>query len=236
MAETREDHRNATRRWRWAAWTAVALALLATLGVFRRPLLWGNFGVVDPGRVYRCAQPKENLDQILNTYQPDAILNLRGGSEADGWYAAELRASRQRGIDFYDVPLSPVRRPTRQELLAVLDVLERCRYPLLIHCKSGADRTGLVSGLYLMARRGESPEQALGAFSIAHGHIPIGGPEHLHEPFQEYDTWLKANHLTHSPQRFQTWVEHEYQPDEPSRHVIAVRPGPRPKPHGIMPR
>ncbi len=93
-------------------------------------------------------------------------MNLRGGSEADPWYAAEVRATTRRGIDFYDVPISPVRRPRAASCLILLDLLGRCRYPLLIHCKSGSDRTGLLSGLYLMDRLGQPPDLALGAFSL----------------------------------------------------------------------
>ena len=74
----------------------------------------------------------------------------------------------------------------------LLDLFDSCRYPLLIHCKSGADRTGLASGLYLMARRGVPPGEALRAFSVLHGHFPIGGPEHLHEPIEEYAAWLRT--------------------------------------------
>ena len=55
---------------------------------------------------------------------------------------------------YYDLPLSATRRPTRRELLQLIDLLETCSYPLLIHCKSGADRTGLASALYRLVRRG----------------------------------------------------------------------------------
>ena len=70
----------------------------------------------------------------------------------------------QDGLSLYDLPLSATRRPARLELLRLIDVLERCPYPLLIHCKSGADRTGLASALYLMLQRGETPERAGAAF------------------------------------------------------------------------
>jgi protein tyrosine phosphatase (PTP) superfamily phosphohydrolase (DUF442 family) len=206
----------------------VLVAIFSGLAFFHRPLFSSNFAVVDPGRVYRSAQPKSNLAYLLDNAQPRpaSIVNLRGGSESDWWYAAEIRAASERGIDFYDVPLSAVRRPTRLELLLLLDLFDRCRYPLLIHCKSGADRTGLASGFYLMARRGVPPEQAINAFSVAHGHFPIGGPEHLHEPFIEYAAWLNSRGLSHTPALLRTWVEHDYQADDPLPEMVSVRPGP----------
>ena len=219
---------------------AIAAALLVTTAlaagvVFLRPLFSGNFGVVDPGRVYRCAQPEANLAQILDASRPASILNLRGGSAADLWYAGELHATRRLGIDFYDIPLSPVRRPTRRELRILIDVLQRCRYPLLIHCKSGSDRTGLVSALYLMLHRGEPPERALRSFSLVHGHVPIGGPEHLHEPFLEYAAWLKARGLSHSPDRLRAWVLHDYLATDPPGDLPPLRPGPRHQAHAARP-
>ncbi len=103
----------------------------------------------------------------------------------------------------------------------------RCRYPLLIHCKSGADRTGLASGLYLMARRGVDPVRAESAFTLSHAHIPLFGPERLHEPFREYAGWLAANGLDHTPERLLDWVRKEYRADDPAVAMEPVRPGPR---------
>jgi protein tyrosine phosphatase (PTP) superfamily phosphohydrolase (DUF442 family) len=206
--------------------TAIWAALVA-LVVFYKPLFTGNFGVVDPGQVYRCAQPKGGLSRLLDQNHPGSILNLRGGSLSDSWYAAEWKAAQERGIEFYDLPLSAVRRPKRRDLLLLLDVMDHCRYPLLIHCKSGADRTGLASALYLMAKRGEPPDQALRAFSYAHGHFPIGGPEHLQEPLREYEAWLEAHHQAHTPDRLRQWVEHDYRASDPAPERLTIRPGPR---------
>jgi hypothetical protein len=153
------------------------------------------------------------------------VLNLRGGSEADWWYAHEVRATQK--LDFYDMPMSAERRPTRAELLRLLDLFDMCRYPLLIHCKSGSDRTGLATGLYLMSRRDQAPRQALHAFSIWNGHIPVKGPERLHEPFVEYEAWLTAHRLGHSPARLRNWVEHEYLASDLAGAIEPIRPGPR---------
>jgi protein tyrosine phosphatase (PTP) superfamily phosphohydrolase (DUF442 family) len=205
----------------------VAIVGVLVVAVGHRPLLFGNFGVVDPGRVYRSAQPRVDLRRTVASFHLASILNLRGGSEADPWYAAEVRATRDLGVDFYDLPLSATQRPSRRELLVLLDLFGRCRYPLLIHCKSGSDRTGLATGLYLMVARGVTPQEALGAFSLLHGHVPIGGPQRLHEPFEEYAAWLHDRHLAHSPDRLRRWVEREYRADDTVAAVPPIEPGPR---------
>jgi len=45
--------------------------------------------------------------------------------------------------------------------------------PLLIHCKAGADRTGLASALYLGALEHQTRETAGWQLSILYGHIAI---------------------------------------------------------------
>jgi protein tyrosine phosphatase (PTP) superfamily phosphohydrolase (DUF442 family) len=214
-------------RFRWFFRGIIPLILVVVVVTFRNPLFHGNFGVVEPERVYRSAQPDDNLPRVIEQYGLASILNLRGGSPADPWYAAEVRVSRERGVDFYDLSMSATRRPRRRELLILLDLFERCRYPLLIHCKSGSDRTGLATALYLMSRQGEPPDRALRAFSLLYGHVPIGGPEHLHEPLEEYRAWLDARKLVHRPEHLRAWVADVYVADDPNRDVPVLRPGPR---------
>ena len=146
----------------------------------------------------RSAQPTTQLSDWAKRYRLKSIVNLRGGGPGDWWYGMEIRSLRENGMTYYDLPLSATRRPTRRELLQLIDLLDHCSYPLLIHCKSGADRTGLASALYRMVRRGEPPESALASFSIEFGHVPFFGTEHLHEPLEEYAAWLKSGGLTHS--------------------------------------
>ena len=185
--------------------------------------------MVDPGRVYRSAQPGVELDALIRRYRIGSILNLRGGSRADDWYEREVRVARERNVSFYDLPLSATRRPARRELLVLIDLLDRCPYPLLIHCKSGSDRTGLATALYRLVELRDPPEEALRAFSIAYGHVPLNGPQHLHEPLLEYGSWLKEQRIAHTPERFREWVAHVYHSDDPDEDagVTPLAPGPR---------
>jgi protein tyrosine phosphatase (PTP) superfamily phosphohydrolase (DUF442 family) len=211
---------------------AIVLAFscaLALVWEFRRPWFQGNVGIVDSGRVIRAAQPTSQLSQLVDQYGLKSILNLRGGSPSDPFYESEVKTVRDRGLAFYDLPLSATRRPSRYDLLHLIDIFDRCPYPLLIHCKSGADRTGLASALYLMLNLGESPLQAERAFSLAFGHIALGGPEHLHEPLHEYALWLESNGLVHTAERFRAWVKLEYRSADPTDDPPLVPTGPRPR-------
>jgi protein tyrosine phosphatase (PTP) superfamily phosphohydrolase (DUF442 family) len=192
-----------------------------------RPLIGQNLGIVDEGRVIRSAQPTSQLLEIIRTHRLASILNLRGGSSHDWWYKAEVQAAQKNGVAFYDLPLVATRRPTRRQLLQLIDTLSKCNYPLLIHCKAGADRTGLASAIYLMTLKGEPPRQAMRAFSIYYNHVPFFGTEHLHEPLEEYAEWLEAQRLEHTPERFRSWIKDDYRSPDPAVDPPVVKPGPR---------
>lgn len=207
---------------------AVVVLCAAVPGAFlTRPFTGSNLGVVHSGRVIRAAQPTTGLRQIIRDYQLASILNLRGGSAKDWWYRSEVETSSSMGVAFFDLPLKSNRRPTRRELLSLIDTLARCKYPLLIHCKAGADRTGLASAIYLMMHDGEPPREAMRSFTIYHSHIPWFGTEHLHEPLDEYALWLDVNALPHTPGRFRAWVKNEYRSDDPGVEPAPLSPGPR---------
>jgi protein tyrosine phosphatase (PTP) superfamily phosphohydrolase (DUF442 family) len=207
----------------------LAGGVVAAAWQFRTPLFENNWGVVDPGRVYRSAQPDEELAERIAAYRIASILNLRGGSPDDEFYVEEVETAEREGVAFYDVPLSATERPGRLGLLSILDVLDNARYPILIHCKQGADRTGLAAALYYMMKRNESPELAERGFSLRHAHVPLLGPEKLHEPIDEYAEWLRRKRLPHTPERFRDWVAYEYRDEDPTGPLARrVRPGPRP--------
>lgn len=217
-------------RWRRRARAGAVVALVALAGAawtFRNPWFRGNRGVVAPGLVYRSAQPVGDWAERVRADHLATVLNLRGGTDADPWYRAEVAATRELGVAFYDLPMAATARPTRTQLLAVLDVLDRCAYPLLIHCKSGSDRTGLVSALYLMSREGRPPEAAERAFSVSYGHVPLRGTAHLHEPLREYAAYLAGRHLSHTAARFRAWVERDYRDADPPGPVAPLAAGPR---------
>jgi hypothetical protein len=187
----------------WALWT------------FQLPLFASNVGVVDSGKAYRSAQLHDELDAFVHEHQIAAILNLRGGWPRDPYYENELDVARRRGIQFFDLAMSAVRRPDRHELLALIDLFRSGPFPILIHCKQGADRTGLATAIYRMVREGRPPDQALRAFTLKHAHVPAFGAEKLHEPLEEYAADLAKRGLAHTPDRFREWVLWTYADEDP---------------------
>lgn len=210
---------------RWGGRVVLAAGVVA-LWVFHTALFENNRGVVDPGLVFRSAQPGEEFRQFIREKGLRSVLNLRGGTEYDPWYTSEVCQAHEEHVAYHDLVLSPIRRPSRRQLLALIDILERCEYPLLIHCKWGSDRTGMASALYLMQIKGMAPHEALRSFSLSHLHIPLGGPGNLHTLFYEYDAYLRSKGTVHTPARFREWVAQVYNDegseDEPDA-LIRIR-------------
>ena len=55
----------------------------------------------------------------------------------------------------------------------IIQTLREAPKPVLIHCKAGSDRTGLISALYCLTLKGETPAQADRELSVWYGHIPL---------------------------------------------------------------
>ncbi|MCL9977362.1 tyrosine-protein phosphatase, partial [Klebsiella quasipneumoniae] len=60
--------------------------------------------------------------------------------------------------------------PHRDRILRLLGIWRSSPGPLLVHCKSGADRAGLASGLCLLVE-GRTAAEALRQLSWRFGHV-----------------------------------------------------------------
>jgi len=100
-----------------------------------------------------------------------SILNLRGADGSD-WYNAETNRSRQLGVRHFDFALEAGRELKDEEMDQILAMIDNAPKPMLIHCKSGADRTGLVGALYLYSVEGKSSALAGRELTVLCGHIP----------------------------------------------------------------
>jgi protein tyrosine/serine phosphatase len=133
----------------------------------------GNFHAVQPGVLYRSAQltPAE-LRSFTREYAIKSVLNLRGAHAGQRWYDGEIAAAHDLGVAHYDYALSAKRAVTSAQIAELLNLLRQAPKPLLIHCNSGADRSGLVAALYEYAIGGDSAADADRQLSLAYGHFP----------------------------------------------------------------
>ena len=136
-----------------------------------------NFHEVDSGRFYRSAQlPPSILEQVIEDYGIRTVINLRGKSLGKKWYEKELASCARLRVEHHDITMSSRRIPHRDELLRLLDLLRTSPRPILVHCRSGADRTGLAAALYVFEYMGYSKEEATKMLANRYGHYAFMKP------------------------------------------------------------
>jgi protein tyrosine/serine phosphatase len=165
---------------RWRARRAVrvilwaALGLPAGLGLYLAGLqLTGNVHTVEPGALYRSAQLGESaLTDVIDDYHIKSVINLRGADPQASWYRSEIAVSRARGVVHYDLPMSANSLVDPSTMARISALLRSAPKPVLIHCQSGADRSGLVAAIYEYAIAARSPAEAAAQLSLRYGHVP----------------------------------------------------------------
>lgn len=120
-----------------------------------------NFSEVDPGRFYRSAQltPRE-LEELSEKYGIKTVISLRGIPQSVFGLEPEQETLERLGIGFHKFDLSTDHFPSKSDLIQILALLRNAPKPILIHCRSGADRTGMVTALYQIEQMGISKEEA----------------------------------------------------------------------------
>jgi protein tyrosine/serine phosphatase len=215
-----------TRGWRIAtverapAWTRrlfgplawYADMLLIDHGIFR--ILYVNRHRLSH-EAWRSAQPAPHHIRALKRRGLRTIVNLRG-ERLCGSYWLEEAACARKGIKLVNFQLRSRAAPTREEVKAARDLFERIEYPVLLHCKSGADRVGLMSAFYKLFREGAPPAEAKRELSLRFGHIRQADTGILDRFFEKY---LEDNRRT--PMPFMEWVETVYDPDALKREFRA---------------
>lgn len=154
-----------------AGLAALVLSLAAYIGI---QIQTGNFHEVIKGEFYRSAQPKgRDIERYAREHGIKSIINLRGENANDTWYKEEVAGAQQAGIAHYDFRMKASRELTNEQALELIALMRDAPKPLLIHCKSGADRTGLAAAFYVAAIAKQSEWAAERQLWIHYGHLPF---------------------------------------------------------------
>ncbi len=170
---------------------------------------WRNWGVVESGRLYRSNHPTPwQLERAVRRHGIRTVINLRGQRESCGSDALGREAARELGLEHIDAPLESRGAPHKDRVLRLAGIYARMQEPALIHCKSGADRTGLAAGIWLLVQ-GRPVDEALRQLSLRHGHVAAARTGILDAFFQAYAAFQKAE----GPKPFLDWVRDDYSED-----------------------
>ena len=137
-------------------------------------------------------------DELVRTNQPwpfqlkawkdrgiKTIINLRGGFETS-FRAMEVDACERLDLELVDFVIASRDVPTAEKVLGARDLFETVRYPALMHCKSGADRAGIMAVFYKHFRQGQSIREAIGQLSPRYLHVKAGLTGVLDYIFERY--------------------------------------------------
>jgi len=113
------------------------------------------------------------------------IINLRGGFDAS-FYALERDACERLGLELIDFTVTSREVPSRAQVLGAKAMFDTIEYPALMHCKSGADRAGVMSVLYSHFRLGQPIREALSQLSLSYLHVRAGKTGVLDYVFDRY--------------------------------------------------
>jgi protein tyrosine phosphatase (PTP) superfamily phosphohydrolase (DUF442 family) len=190
---------------------ALALALLVVVGAAcGRTLLGLNFHTVLSGRCYRCAQPATaELRVLVQKLKIRTIINLRG-REDEPWYGREHALARELGIRVVDEGMWAARPATEAEFRKIVETVDSAEEPILVHCVSGIDRTGIVSAIFLLLRTDANVDAAMGQLSVRFGHNPWGKAACQDRILEGYAAWLAERGLRHRPDLFRRWAQEDY--------------------------
>ena len=188
----------ATAQGRRAAWID---SLFVDHAVFRT--VWDNFRPGIPGKLYRCNHPSPaRLASLTRRHGLRTLVNLRGHRSC-GSDALSREAAGRLGLDHIDMAFESRGAPHRERILRFHGIYTTMRTPALMHCKSGADRAGLASGLAVLFEGGTAGE-ALRQLSWRFGHFSRSPTGILDAFFIHYATTAEGR------LPFLDWVRDEY--------------------------
>lgn len=160
------------------------VAVLAVLGavgsfIYRtsvfRPAM--NFHEIDPGKFYRSAQlGKDEFDEIVQKYGIRTVINLRGSQPGEWWFDDEKAALDRLGVRFENLGFSTEQMQTKEDWTKYLEILKTAERPILVHCRSGADRTGEATAVYMYDYMHAEREKVLEQVSLRYLHVTMLQP------------------------------------------------------------
>ncbi len=168
-----------------------------------------NFHEVDPGKFYRSAQldPAE-LSEVVEKYGIKTVISLRGAPENSYWVPKQKEVLAKHGVAFHWVGWTTDFFPDNDDLKEYLKVLKTAEYPVLVHCRTGADRTGEATAMYAIDFMGQSKDEAIAKhLTSTYWHFPIFHPAKTEfvKRYQGIDAML-ANYDLCAPENA-AWVE-----------------------------
>jgi len=157
-------------------------------------------------KAYRSNHPSARfIEKLKSTHNLKTIISMRK-ADTSASYLFEKEACDKLGITLLHHKMSSRRMPHKEMVLAAKQLFKDVDYPILIHCKSGADRAGLMSVFYMHFAEKQPIEEAVTQLSMKYGHFRWAETGKLDFFFDRFFEYKKQ----HPSIEFIDWVEHHY--------------------------
>ena len=176
-------------------------------------LYWHNEHEIAPG-MWRCNQPSPGRIRIAADRGIKTIIKLRG-PRADGGWRLEAEACATYGLTLMDFTARSRAAPDKQMLHAAEALFTEMKLPAMMHCKSGADRAGLMAALYLLIVEKRPAREAAKQLAWKYGHVKQAKTGLLDAFFAAYFPYEDRG------MAFFDWVDEIYDPDAITRDFKA---------------
>ena len=158
--------------------------------------------------MWRSNQPSpKQIENAYNNFRIKTILNLRGPRETGGWQL-EAETCNRLGIELINFRVRSRAAPEKEMLLKTPHLFSSIKGPSLLHCKSGADRAGLMSALYVLIVMKQPAIVALKQLSLKYLHVKQSKTGILDAFIASYIPFEKQG------VGFMKWVEDFYDPQK----------------------
>ncbi|MEC8099852.1 MAG: tyrosine protein phosphatase [Pseudomonadota bacterium] len=171
-------------------------------------ILWTSFSKL-PGGMYRCNQPYPfQIFKYKKKYGVKTIINLRGERNCSSFFL-ESEFCKNNNIDLYNFPITSRDLPSKKTIKEFFFLLDNIKFPAMMHCKSGADRAGIASCLYLIYKHNYNVDDALKQLSFKYLHIKYAKTGILDYFFE---TAINKGKVTSKD--FLNWIDADYNKNE----------------------
>lgn len=159
--------------------------------------------VVLPGELYRSPQLRpRRFDPAVQEFGFRSVVSVRGGNPTRPWYARQQIICLERDAVFHSVRLRATTLPSPVQLNLLTRIFDSTPRPMLIHCRGGADRTGLAAAIFLHLHSGLTLGEArTETLNWRYRHVPSLAPGVA----QFFDLFKRSEQTC-----LRTWLENDY--------------------------
>lgn len=167
---------------------------------------YDNTHEIAPG-VWRSFQPSPAGLARWAKRGVKTVVNLRGSRPSAALFLEEEVCARL-GLKLETFRVFSREAPAKEILRGAKELFERIEYPALFHCKSGADRVGLIAALYLFFREKRPLDESLAQLSLRYGHVKHGKTGVIDAAFDRYLAHARAGGISLADRdAFLSWAE-----------------------------